>query len=163
MKQDIHTVDYRRLADAVHESVCAMTGDDGSTWCLTYAILGADWLNRWTGVPHALVGGKLAALLGDEDRTTALFEHFWIMRGVPGAWTHIDLATRHNATLVGKGLPSVDTSRFAVPFYVGDGSDIADRWIYYVQNEPSQFAQSQRHMRDRDSVFRIARRMASAV
>ena len=146
-------IDYPKLAEAIHRVVCSITKDDGSRWCLDYASIGCAWLNAHSGQTHALGGGQLAVHIQNYRVSVVAFEHFWIMRGVPGHWTHIDFATRHNPAILlrnkaagGKDVTdkltaaNFDAGKLGVPYYVGDGADVREVWEYVVAAEPTDYA-----------------------
>lgn len=162
-------VDYAALAEAIHRTVGSYTGTDGSGECLTYAIAGCAWLNRFTRIPHAVAGGHFIASVKGKEGDTLLehkvhFEHFWIMRGAIGSWTYLDFSTRHNPALIRQGLENVRPEfeiheipvGIAMPFYVGDGEGLP--WKYAVLSESSLHAQSEYTITDKaECAARVAR------
>lgn len=164
-------VDYPKLAEAVHKVVCGVTKDDGSRWCLDYASIGCAWLNAHSGQAHALAGGQVAIHLTKYKSPVVAFEHFWIMRGVPGHWTHIDFATRHNPAILlrNKAAGGADVAdklttdnfnadKLGVPFYVGDGADVKATWEYIVVSEATQYANGE-YRRLKTSLLEAVRRV----
>lgn len=147
-------VDYAALAAATHALVCELTGRDGYGDCLSYACLGAAWLNRHTDQPHALAGGRFVANLDAPGLAGCSFTHFWVMRGRPGAWHYIDLASRHNGRFVADGLrkrrklderSAALAASLSMPWYAGPGGDPEARWHYALDGGESRHAQAEYH------------------
>lgn len=147
-------VDYPALAEAIHRTVCTVTGDDGSRWCLDYASIACTWLNAHANGTYNIVGGQLVVQMRNYRTANMSFEHFWVVEG----GRVYDFATRHNPAILlrnklagGRDAPAelritpenFDGERLGVNFYVGTGEDVADVWGYVQQAEPTQFARTE--------------------
>jgi hypothetical protein len=157
-------VDYPKLAEAVHRTVCSYTGTDGCGDCMTYAIVACAWLNRITRIPHALAGGHFVSSVKGVGEIH--YDHFWIMRGGVGNWTYLDFATRHNSTLIRKGFakarpgevlaPDAIDPGLDVPYYVGDGE--GQPWKYLIITEDTLHAQAEYSQSDKlEAIERVNR------